>query len=92
MNGSYAWSPPGTDDWCRSCDAGAGHGVRRSRRRTAAILLGTVVSAAIGAFVPQRVLPRRPALAVPVAGAAGIALPGCECASVPVAGSLIRRG
>ncbi|OSZ61444.1 hypothetical protein OQI_05490 [Streptomyces pharetrae CZA14] len=60
------------------------------------LLLGTVVSAAIGAFVPQRVLtrllPRHPALAVPVAGAAGIALPGCECASVPVAGSLIRRG
>ncbi|MGW3954092.1 permease [Streptomyces sp. NPDC004752] len=60
------------------------------------LLLGTAVSAAIGAFVPERVfsrlLPRRPALAVPVAGAAGIVLPGCECASVPVAGSLMRRG
>jgi uncharacterized protein len=60
------------------------------------LLLGTVVSAAIGAFVPERVfqrlLPRREALAVPVAGAAGVVLPGCECASVPVAGSLIRRG
>lgn len=60
------------------------------------LLLGTVVSAAIGAFVPQRVfqrlLPRRTALAVPVAGAAGVVLPGCECASVPVAGSLMRRG
>ncbi|WP_309095214.1 permease [Streptomyces sp.] len=60
------------------------------------LLLGTVVSAAIGAFVPQRVLtrllPRREALAVPVAGAAGVVLPGCECASVPVAGSLMRRG
>ncbi|MER8219834.1 permease [Streptomyces sp. NPDC094143] len=60
------------------------------------LLLGTVVSAAIGAFVPQRVLtrllPRRAALAVPVAGAAGVVLPGCECASVPVAGSLMRRG
>ncbi|CAL9505273.1 permease [Streptomyces sp. enrichment culture] len=60
------------------------------------LLLGTVVSAAIGAFVPERVfrrlLPRRPALAVPVAGAAGVVLPGCECASVPVAGSLMRRG
>ncbi|MER7515537.1 permease [Streptomyces sp. NPDC126499] len=60
------------------------------------LLLGTVVSAAIGAFVPARVfsraLPRNPVFAVPVAGAAGVVLPGCECASVPVAGSLMRRG
>ncbi|MFE1557831.1 permease [Streptomyces sp. NPDC058734] len=60
------------------------------------LLLGTVVSAAIGAFVPARafskILPRNPVLAVPVAGAAGVVLPGCECASVPVAGSLMRRG
>ncbi|MEV0176778.1 permease [Streptomyces sp. NPDC050803] len=60
------------------------------------LLLGTVVSAAIGAFVPERVftklLPRNQALAVPVAGAAGVVLPGCECASVPVADSLMRRG
>ncbi|WP_432009972.1 permease [Streptomyces cucumeris] len=60
------------------------------------LLLGTLVSAAISAFVPAwvftRVLPRHPALAVPVAGAAGAVLPGCECASVPVAGSLMRRG
>ncbi|KJY35970.1 membrane protein [Streptomyces sp. NRRL S-495] len=60
------------------------------------LLLGTVVSAAIGAFVPARVfarlLPKRPALAVPVASAAGVVLPGCECASVPVAGSLMKRG
>ncbi|MEU8573780.1 permease [Streptomyces asoensis] len=60
------------------------------------LLLGTVVSAAIGAFVPDRVfrrlLPRSPVLAVPLAGVAGAVLPGCECASVPVAGSLMRRG
>ncbi|MGA5344171.1 permease [Streptomyces griseoincarnatus] len=60
------------------------------------LLLGALVSAAIGAFVPERVftrlLPRSQALAVPVAGAAGVVLPGCECASVPVAGSLMRRG
>ncbi|WP_435215619.1 permease [Streptomyces sp. bgisy034] len=60
------------------------------------LLLGTLVSAAIGAFVPanafSKALPRNPALAVPVAGAAGMVLPGCECASVPVAGSLMRRG
>jgi uncharacterized protein len=60
------------------------------------LVLGTVVSAAISAFVPARfftrVLPARPALAVPVAGAAGAILPGCECGSVPVAASLVRRG
>ncbi|MEU6088348.1 permease [Streptomyces sp. NPDC047085] len=60
------------------------------------LLLGTVLSGAINAFVPAdlftRVLPRRAALAVPVAGVAGAVLPGCECASVPVANSLIRRG
>ncbi|MEE1753964.1 permease [Streptomyces sp. SP18CS02] len=60
------------------------------------LLLGTAVSGAVNAFVParafERLLPRNPVLAVPVAGAAGVVLPGCECASVPVAGSLIRRG
>ncbi|MFI7351601.1 permease [Streptomyces sp. NPDC049936] len=60
------------------------------------LLLGALVSAAVGTLVPERVfarlLPRSPALSVPVAGAAGVVLPGCECASVPVAGSLMRRG
>ncbi|MEW2162108.1 permease [Streptomyces sp. NPDC007084] len=60
------------------------------------LLLGTAISGAINAFVPERVigrvLPRRAALAVPVAGLAGAVLPGCECASVPVARSLIGRG
>lgn len=60
------------------------------------LLLGTTLSGAINAFVPAdlfaRVLPKRAAVAVPVAGAAGVVLPGCECASVPVANSLIRRG
>ncbi|MFC9098904.1 permease [Streptomyces sp. NPDC057072] len=60
------------------------------------LLLGTALSGAINAFVParvfSRVLPGRPVLAVPVAGVAGVVLPGCECASVPVANSLIRRG
>jgi uncharacterized membrane protein YraQ (UPF0718 family) len=60
------------------------------------LLLGTALSGAINAFVPaalfSKMLPRRPALAVPVAGMAGAVLPGCECASVPVANSLIRRG
>ncbi|MFI1165452.1 permease [Streptomyces sp. NPDC020801] len=60
------------------------------------LLLGTALSGAINAFVPARVftrvLPRRPVFAVPVAGVAGVVLPGCECASVPVANSLINRG
>ncbi|WP_075734638.1 permease [Streptomyces acidiscabies] len=60
------------------------------------LLLGTALSGAINAFVPasvfRKALPKRPALAVPVAGMAGVVLPGCECASVPVANSLIGRG
>jgi uncharacterized protein len=60
------------------------------------LVLGVLLSAAIAVFVPPgffaRVLPSRPALAVPVAGAAGVILPGCECGSVPVAGALVRRG
>ncbi|WP_369230767.1 permease [Streptomyces sp. R21] len=60
------------------------------------LLLGTALSGAINAFVPARVftrvLPKRPVLAVPVAGLAGVVLPGCECASVPVSSSLIGRG
>lgn len=60
------------------------------------LVVGVVLSGAIAAFVPatfwQRVLPSKPGLAVPVAGCAGAVLPGCECASVPVAGGLIARG
>jgi len=60
------------------------------------LVLGVVLSAVLAVFVPPafftRALPERPALAVPVAGVAGAVLPGCECASVPVAGALIRRG
>jgi uncharacterized protein len=60
------------------------------------LVLGVVISAAVAAFVPAgflpRALPRRPALAVPVAAAAGAALPGCECGSIPIAGRLVARG
>jgi uncharacterized membrane protein YraQ (UPF0718 family) len=60
------------------------------------LVLGISVSAAIAAFVPPgflpRMLPERPVLAVPVAAAAGAALPGCECGSVPIAGRLVARG
>ncbi|MEU1710928.1 permease [Streptomyces sp. NPDC005706] len=60
------------------------------------LVFGALLSAAIAVFIPPsffaRALPGRTALAVPVAGVAGAVLPGCECASVPVAGALVRRG
>jgi uncharacterized membrane protein YraQ (UPF0718 family) len=60
------------------------------------LVFGVVLSAVIAVFVPRsfwaKALPRHPALAVPAAGLAGVVLPGCECGSVPIAGSLMRRG
>ena len=60
------------------------------------LVLGVLVSAAIATFVPAafwtRALPSNAALAVPVAASAGALLPGCECASVPIAGGLVARG
>ncbi len=60
------------------------------------LVLGVLVSGAIAAFVPAsfftRVMPHNAALAVPFAGVCGIALPGCECGSVPIANRLIDRG
>ena len=59
------------------------------------LVLGVVLSGLIAAFVPAgaiaKRLPRRSALAVPVAGVAGVALPGCECGSVPIAGRLVAN-
>jgi uncharacterized membrane protein YraQ (UPF0718 family) len=60
------------------------------------LVLGVLVSGAITALVSpavlERLLPRSPVLAVPSAALAGAALPGCECASVPIAGRLCARG
>lgn len=60
------------------------------------LVLGVLLSGLISAFLSERLvarmLPRHPALAVPVAGVAGIGLPTCECAAVPVASGLARRG
>jgi uncharacterized membrane protein YraQ (UPF0718 family) len=60
------------------------------------LVLGVLVSGAIAAWVSPamlaRALPARIGAAVPVAGLAGAALPGCECGSVPVAGRLVERG
>lgn len=60
------------------------------------LLMGVVLAAAMSALVSEHVLrsilPRRTALAVPVASVAGIGLVGCECASVPIASEVIRKG
>jgi uncharacterized protein len=60
------------------------------------LALGVTISAAVAAFVPDdllgRALPSRAGLAVPAAAAAGVALPGCECGSVPIAARLVDRG
>ncbi|MFG1624815.1 permease [Kribbella sp. NPDC049227] len=60
------------------------------------LVLGVLLSAALTAFVPAsffaKALPKHPALAVPVASASGVVLPGCECASVPVSAALMSRG
>lgn len=60
------------------------------------LVLGVLFSGAIAAFVSpallQRLLPRNAAMSVPVAGVAGVALPGCECASVPIARRLMQQG
>jgi hypothetical protein len=60
------------------------------------LVLGVLVSGAIAAFVPDgalaRLVPRRPAVAIPAASLAGVLIPGCECSSVPVAGRLVARG
>ncbi|MET8225632.1 permease [Streptomyces sp. NPDC004082] len=83
------WNEPAVQAWRTVC-------IAITMQALPFLLLGTALSGAINAFVPARVfgrlLPRRPALAVPVAGVAGVVLPGCECASVPVANSLIGRG
>jgi uncharacterized membrane protein YraQ (UPF0718 family) len=53
------------------------------------LVLGVVISGVVATFVTpdrlERWLPRRRATSILAAGAAGAALPGCECGSVPVA-------
>ena len=60
------------------------------------LVLGVLLSGLIAGFVSpavlRRVLPARTAAAVPVAGVAAMVLPGCECASAPVARRLIGQG
>lgn len=60
------------------------------------LVLGVLVAAVIVAFLPGdallRVVPRSDGSAVVAAGLFGTVLPGCECASVPVARALLDRG
>ncbi|WP_322937352.1 permease [Nocardioides bizhenqiangii] len=56
------------------------------------VVLSGIISAVLSERFVARVMPQRPALAVPVAGFAGVGLPACECAVVPIANSLTRRG
>lgn len=60
------------------------------------LVLGVVLSALLAAVVSPaalaRALPRNRVAAVAVAGGAGVALPGCECGAVPIAGRLIGGG
>jgi uncharacterized protein len=46
----------------------------------------------VSAGALRRILPKRALFAVPMAGVAGVALPTCECAAVPVARRLIVQG
>ncbi|MES9537113.1 permease [Actinomadura sp. NPDC000600] len=88
------WAAPRID--ARALDAWATIFVAVCVQALPFLVFGVALSAAITAFVPasvwRRVLPRRPGAAVPVAGAMGAVLPGCECASVPVASGLMARG
>jgi len=60
------------------------------------ILVGTLISGAIAAFLPgnliTRWLPRSPGAAVMAAGLLGAIFPMCECGAVPVIRRLMRKG
>lgn len=60
------------------------------------VLLGTILSGLIDAFLPSRVmsrlLPRHPALAIFLSGGLGFVFPMCECGIVPVIRRLMCKG
>lgn len=60
------------------------------------ILIGTIFSGIIDAFLPakllDRVLPKSKVLATLVAGFLGLVFPVCECAVVPVIRRLVQKG
>lgn len=60
------------------------------------ILVGTVLSGFIDAFLPakllDRVLPKNKVLSTMIAGFLGLVFPVCECAVVPVIRRLVQKG
>ncbi|OYW40499.1 MAG: hypothetical protein B7Z35_01090 [Hydrogenophilales bacterium 12-61-10] len=60
------------------------------------ILIGTIFSGIIDAFLPakllDRVLPKNKVLATLIAGFLGLVFPVCECAVVPVIRRLVQKG
>lgn len=60
------------------------------------ILVGTILSGFIDAFLPakllERVLPKNKVMATLVSGFLGIVFPVCECAVVPVVRRLVQKG
>lgn len=60
------------------------------------ILLGTILSGFIDAFLPakllDRILPKNKVLSTLVAGFLGLIFPVCECAVVPVVRRLVQKG
>ncbi len=51
-----------------------------------------MIAAYVSPDLVRRLVPKRTIFAVPSAGLAGLALPGCECGSVPIAGRLVATG
>lgn len=60
------------------------------------LVFGVLISALLATVVPAsffaKALPKNRFAAVPIASVAGAVLPGCECASVPIARRLVSRG
>ena len=60
------------------------------------LLLGTLISGLIEAFLPaqtlERWLPKNTAVAIGVAGVLGFFLPMCECGVIPVIRRMIKKG
>src|SRR5204863_2498227 len=50
------------------------------------------IEAWLPARLMERLLPRRPGVAIVVSGLLGLIFPVCECAIVPVIGRLVRKG
>src|ERR1700730_1781113 len=60
------------------------------------VLVGSLISGAIAAFVPSRIiagiLPKNGSLAALTSGLLGLCFPVCECGIVPIVRRLINKG